>query len=158
MGWKYATIQARADAAGANNRLVVVPSAYAGADPSSVPTNVSILDLRRNGSSGRHRVELWDGGTASWNGIFSESGGGGYEKPLFHIGRSYASITDNSGVFMAASHLGGAVTAGKTHNVISSFLETRPNLDTDTNSAPDPANLEAFTKLRGSWAESQRDY
>ena len=145
-GVKYTTIQAAVDDAGANVRLVIVPSSYAGANPTSVPANVTILDLRR--TNGRNRFQIWDGASDSnWETLLS-SGGGGIEKPLFYAGRSITTPTDNQANILGVMRAGGTVTAGKTISSHAFIFESKANLDTTTNGAPDPANLEAFGSIQ----------
>ena len=87
-GTTYATIQAAINAFGSNQGLVVIPSNYTGANQSSCPNNVSLLDLRNTitpiGNSSPYTI----------TNLFESFNGSGTTNRIFNLG---AEITASSG-------------------------------------------------------------
>jgi hypothetical protein len=67
-GVKYATIQAAITAAASSVKLIVVPSDYTGANPASIPSNVTLLDLRGASADWPTNTTLPGGTIISFNG------------------------------------------------------------------------------------------
>jgi len=114
-GVKYATVQAAVDAFGASKGLVIVPSTYAGANPTSVPENVLVWDFR-GGAPFAPSIN-WNGQTASpvhawFNPRMNRASPVGSDTVIYAVGSFSGTLPNNQtlGAIAGESHISGALT------------------------------------------------